>query len=60
MSGTGIAGLSHLTLYYTILPEVTVQVGAKAAAIVMSNYRTTGLATGGIGGYLSVGYIHQF
>ena len=56
-SGTGLAALGHATVYYHFLPEWTLQFGLKAAAISISN----GIEpAGGVGGFMSVGYLHRF
>jgi hypothetical protein len=56
-TGTGIAAFGHATVYYHFLPEWTVQLGLKAAALTMNNYIEP---AGGIGAFLSIGYLHQF
>ena len=55
-TGIGGAVLLHTTLYYKVLPELTVQVGLKGAAIANSKVPPRE----GIGAYISAGYIHQF
>jgi hypothetical protein len=56
-NGNGAAALGHATVYYHFLPEWTFQLGIKGAALTMSN----GIEpAGGLGGFLSVGYLHRF
>lgn len=49
-----IGVISHATLYYRLLPELTAQVGLKAQAI------PGAYTPGGAGAYMSLGYLHQF
>jgi hypothetical protein len=56
--GVGVAGMSHLTLYWKLTEEWTAQVGAKAAGIANQNNGVQ--AWSATGGFVSLGYQHRF
>lgn len=58
--GTGWGGISHLSLYYRITDELTVQVGGKYAALNLTKYSGPAWDWVWGGAYVSLGWIRRF